>query len=518
MEKKSLGIYISPSEICISQVRIGADLKPDIEHLVKFPTGFAVREGMLRPLSLNSEFFDEKAAWVNTFIQEVKKVDWDYAPAVVTLSQQFAILRYFVMPSMEKRFWSKSIPLESKKYIPISFEEVIYDFNAVHLADPKKLGVLFGLTQRKSVEFILNTLKAAGLKLSAVETNSASLERLLAFADPKGHDSKGYVHFSGSSAIMLFSHGGFPVLYRETEVESAGTMTDRRRLDVKGAVQFVDRYVGGKDYSTLALSGDGVDSWIPSIEKEAAPIAVQLWDAAKACSLKDNDAASMFSVGAALKSFVPGRLKLDISGISTAAMLEKQAQNYVLRVTAVLGGFLLLLSLMNEVRLLAVNSKISALQSQVLNVPELEGNDNDAIRAKIDVMNKNIKMFASLRSDADSLAPKLAAIADRITPDLWVTDIQYLNPISISEAQGASKELKISGETMLKGETRMRAVDAFSKSLKTAAEFKIFTPPLGGVEYTIEPDSPDSEAMGFSPGPSIQKAGVFSIICTSKKK
>ena len=62
-----LGIYISPKEICISQVKLDKDLRPDPEHLVKFPTGFPVKEGMLRPLSLNNEFFSEKAPWITPF-------------------------------------------------------------------------------------------------------------------------------------------------------------------------------------------------------------------------------------------------------------------------------------------------------------------------------------------------------------------------------------------------------------------------------------------------------------------
>ena len=241
--RNSLGIYISPKEISIAQVKIGKDSRPEAEHLIKFPTGFSVKEGMLRPLSLNHEFFSDKASWVTPFKQAVKSIGWDSSSAVVTLSPQFAILRYFVMPLVERRFWSKSIPLESKKYIPVSFEEVVYDFNAVPMDTSKKLGVLFGLTQRKSVEFVISTLKAAGLDLTAVEINSASMERLFGFTDQKDHDSKGYIHFSGNTTLMLFSHGGYPVLYRESESDSGGTMSERRRLDVKGAVQSAARII-----------------------------------------------------------------------------------------------------------------------------------------------------------------------------------------------------------------------------------------------------------------------------------
>ncbi|OGR41387.1 MAG: hypothetical protein A2X35_10275 [Elusimicrobia bacterium GWA2_61_42] len=516
--KNSLGIYISPKEITIAQVKIGKDLKPESEHLVKFPTGFTLKEGMLRPLSLNHDFFSEKASWITPFKQALKSVGWNSSSAVVTLSPQFAILRYFVMPLVERRFWSKSIPLESKKYIPVSFEEVVYDFNAVPIEDGKKLGVLFGLTQRKSVEFIMNTLKLDGLDLSAVEVNPVSMERLFGFVDQKGHDEKGYIHFSGSSTLMLFSHGGYPVLYRESESESGGTMSERKRLDVKGAVQFVDRYVGGKNYKAIALSGDGAQAWQPAAEKEAAPIAVEVWDSAKACSMKDNDASSLFAIGAALRERVPGKLKLDISGISTAASLEKEVQSYVWNITFILGGFMLLLSLISQARLFLINSELTTLRAKVTNAAEFEGNDADSSRAKIERIQTDVRLLSTLINDANPLAPKLSGIAEQIPPELWLADLQYTSPLSISDVQGGVTELKLVGETFLKGEAKLAAVEGFSRAMKAAPEFKLFTAPLGRIDSTTDSESLQTTAPTYGEAPTGPKPSGFSVMCVSKRK
>ena len=73
----TLGIFISPDEISIAQTKLLGNGKVEPEHLVKLPTGFQVKEGMQRPLSLNNDFFNEKAAWVNTFKTAVKKVGWN---------------------------------------------------------------------------------------------------------------------------------------------------------------------------------------------------------------------------------------------------------------------------------------------------------------------------------------------------------------------------------------------------------------------------------------------------------
>lgn len=517
--KNLLGIYISPKEICIAQAKIGKNSKPESEHLVKFPTGFEVKEGMLRPLSLNNDFFNEKASWIAPLKQAVKKVSWGSSSVVVTLSPQFSILRYFLMPSVERRFWSRSIPLESKKYIPVSFEEVVYDYNVVPADGGKKMGVLFGLTQRKSVEFIINTLKSAGLELAAVEINSVSMERLFGFTDQADHDAKGYIHFSGSTTLMLFSHGGYPVLYRETDTDASGTMSERRRLDVKGAVQFVDRYVGGKDYKHIMLSGDGSDVWKTLAEKEAAPIAVAVWDAAGACALKDNDSSALFAMGAALRGRAPGKMLLDISGISTAIGLEKQVQSYVWNITFILGGLLLVLSLLTQLRLSLVNSTVASLEAKVGNVSDLQGNDAEAIKTKITRLQDNVRILSALVSDTDTLAPKLSAIAERIPRELWLGELQYTNPFAVVESQGGSKDLRLNGETMLKGEVKIRVVDSFTKGLKAAPEFKIFYPPAGSIDATT--DSEGSSSVGVQVGVvegGFVKPSGFSIMCTSKRK
>ena len=514
---KHLGIYISPKEICFSQIRIGKDSRPEPEHLVKFPTDFPVKEGMMRPLSLNHDFFSEKAAWLSSFKQAVKKVSWDTTSVVVTLSPQFAILRYFVMPMIERRFWNKSIPLESKKYIPVSFEEVVYDFNPVPADGGKKLGVLFGLTQRKSVEFITETLKECGLTLAAVEITPVSMERMFGFLDAKEHDSKGYIHFSENSTYMLFSHGGYPVLYRETESEAGGTMSERKRLDVKGAMQFVDRYVGGKEYKAIAISGDGTDIWQPLTEKEAAPIPVQVWDPAGASSLKSNDAASLFASAAALRGRAPCPVSLDISGISTAAVLEKQVQNYVWMVTVVLGGLMLLLSLISQSRVLVLSSEITSLKAKGVNVPELDGMDAESIQKKISVLQTNSQILDGLVSDVDPIAPKLAAIADRISPDLWLTNVSYSNPFALSEVQSGAKELRLLGETYLHGERKLLLVDSFTKSLKAAPEFKSFSPPFGSIGNTTE-EGGQASVLGDVSGVPKKKTSGYTIICAFKRK
>jgi hypothetical protein len=76
--------------------------------------------------------------------------------------------------------------------------------------------------------------------------------------------------------------------------------------------------------------------------------------------------------------------------------------------------------------------------------------------------------------------------------------------------------MRLNGETFLRGEVKMRVVDAFSKSLKAAPEFKTYTPPFGGIDSTTE-EGARSSAPGDI-GVKARKSSGFSVMCTYKRK
>jgi Tfp pilus assembly protein PilN len=511
--KNPIGIYISPKEICLAQTRLTGSGGLEAEHLVHIPTEFKAKEGLLRPLALNNDFFNEKSVWGNALQDSIRKVDWNASSAVVTLSSHFAILRYFVMPAVDRRFWNKSIPIESRKYIPVSFDEVVYDFNTCILDGGKKLGVLFGLTQRKSVEFILNTLKAVNVEMAAVEISPCSVERLFSFLDPQDHATKGYIHFSGTTSHMLFSNAGFPVLYRETDYAAVSTLSESRRLDVKGAVQYVDRYIGRSDYQHLMLSGDGVEVWKP-IAMQESPIPVTIWDPARAAALKNNSSVSFFSMGASLRGRVKEKLSLDVSGIGASVRLEKQLQRYAWIITAGISGFLLLLSLVAQVRIAVMNANISSLSARLSSASELQNESSETISAKIEKLQTDANMLSNLASDINFLSVKLHAIADDIPGELWLKQIIYSDLFVVSELQGTSVELKLMGATALRrGEMQMLVVNRFRKALKSSPEFKVFSGADGVMEHSFS-DAPTGQGFGAE----ADNLSDFTIQCSRRRR
>ncbi len=511
--KDALGIYISPREIVIAQTGDQGNGKIQVEHLIKIPVEFEGSEKVQRPLVLNNNFFNEKAQWVNPFKQALKKTDWKSKKVVISLSSHFSILRYFVMPEVERRYWSKTIPLESKKYIPVSFDEVSFDYVVRPNPADKKLNVLFGMTNKKTVEFLLNLLKSVGLQLSSIESSACSIERLFSFINPK-HDSNAYVHFSQSISYLLFSNDGCPVLFRENDMEGASGMSERKRLDIKGAQQFVGRYLGQKAYSSVMLSGDNLDVW-KSIAEAESPIPIAQWEPAKLLNIKSNALSSLFSIGSSLKLNSKNKLPIDFSGISTAALLEKSVQSYVKTFAIVLSAVILAFTFFNQFQLYILSRQINKHYSVIGDVSQFQGMTADTVKSNTERLQQNLRILQNLVRDKDFLAPKLGLLAKVIPKYLWANEIYYANPLGSSEIQAGSKELRIVGETTLRGTSKSRHVEVFYKNIKESPEFKVYGPPNGSIELGM--DAGAADRIGVEDAGKVRSSG-FTIQCSVKKQ
>ncbi len=502
----ALGIYISPNEISIAQVNCRGNGKIHIEHLIKIPVEFEAFGRVQRPLALNNDFFNEKARWINQFKQALKQVDWKSKKVVITLSSHFSILRYFVMPVVERRYWLKTIPLESKKYIPVSFDEVAYDFVVRPDATGKKLNVLFGMTNKKTIEFLLNLLKSLGMELSSIESSACSIERLFYFLN-SAHDNNAYVHFSGSVSYMIFSNAGCPVLFRESDMKGISGLSERKRLDIKGAQQFVGRYLGAKAYSTLLLSGDNLEVW-KSVAEVESPIPVSQWEPSKLLNLKSNALSSLFSIGSSLKLNSKNKLPIDFSGISTTALLKKNIQSHIKTVTIVLCAVILVFTLFNQLKLYVSTKRINEFYVVAGDVSEFQGMTADIVKNKTERFQQNSRMLQVLVQDKDVLAPKLEVIAETIPKYLWIDEILYTNLLGSLGIQSGSKELKIMGSTNLRGTLKSRFVENFHKSLKLSKEFHGYGSPSGSIEFNMDSRAAGDDEKNMSSG--------FAIYCAVK--
>ena len=513
-KKGFIGIYISPKEISIAEISLKGAGKFQPEHLVKFSTDFPRKDGAQRPLAQNADFFKSEAAWVGKFKSAVGKISWGASDVVVTLSENFAIFRYFSMPAINRKFWSKSIPLESKKYIPISFDNAAMDYDGFLSDGGKKLSVLFGISQKETVEFITTLMKDVGFKLYSIEINAVSLERLFSYIDAKEHFRHGYVHAADDATHILFSASGKPVIHKVYENE--GGMSERRRLDIKGAMQYVDRYTEGDGCNAIVLTGDYANILKDSVEKESSPLPIQTIDLEASCGTKDTSSAAMFAMGAALYGKFPSSLRMDISGISTTLRVNSEIQKIIYTIGGIVITILLLLILKGQAQLNSINSELSTYKTKTEN-SELNGSNSDEIRNQIDNMRSQSMSLAYVFQNNDFLAPKLSVFVDVIPKQLWLEKIEYTNPILFSRngetIDGTNlKMMKLTGGTYLSGEPRSQVTEGFLRDLKsTEQEFKVYMPPSGNMSLSVSAASKSRNGRQQQENGGVSK---FVIDCT----
>lgn len=512
--KKIIGICISSSSISFSQVSFSGG-KPSIKHFVKIPTNFESKEAMQRPLTMNNAFFDEKAPWVDLFKQALRKVSWGSKEVAVTLSNEFSITRYFTMPFVDRKFWSNSIPIESKKYIPLSFEEVSYHYAVEVQPEVKRMNVLFCLTKKKTVEFLISLLKAEGFAISSIESTPVSFERLFAAIDGE-HDKSAYIHFTKKASFMIFSSGRMPILFREINLGLSSQMSGRVSLDIKGALQFVSRCVGPAKYSQIKLSGDNLELWMKAAQRES-PVQVKTWDPQKIAGLRENELESIFSVGSALKNQFPEKNFIDVSSISTNMLIEKKILSHIKNLTMGLCAVILFFAFVNQFRAYLVSGKINSIYTNLGDAGELKGKDPSSIESETMKLEESARVFGDLLFDKTVLAPKLEAIADNIPSYLWVDTIYYVNPFSSGGIQSGNKEMTIRGLTSLKGNLRLKFVQNFTSALKKTEAFREFAAATGNMGFNIDAQTGANVEDEYEEAKKESSYG-FTISCDIKPK
>jgi type IV pilus assembly protein PilM len=102
----------------------------------------------------------------------------------VSIIESQAVTRLVEMPNLTDKELSSAINWEADKYIPLPLKEVNLQYKVVSrypAGDEKggKMDVLLVAAPKRVVEKYLLVVKDAGLKLSAIETESASLARAL---------------------------------------------------------------------------------------------------------------------------------------------------------------------------------------------------------------------------------------------------------------------------------------------------------------------------------------------------
>ncbi|HOX23197.1 MAG TPA: hypothetical protein PLL10_07015, partial [Elusimicrobiales bacterium] len=397
--KNCLGIYLSVEGAVISDVRQdGSSVR--VVRQVRVP--FAqVKRGSgetTRMSSLNAEFLDTETAWLEPLKKALSEGEWSSKKACVTLSSQFSVLRHFIMPMIAPRFRKQSVPFESKKYVPFPFEESFYDYYAYSVESTQpdqsrntKMGVLFALTNKKVTQALTSGFQKLGLEILALETAPVSVSRLLSVSGLKA-GPHALAHFNPSTACLIVSNSGVPVLFREVNFGDSQS-TERRRLDLKGSIEFVGKQFGGAvSVGEVSVSGENLELW-KNLVAEETKLPVSVWEPPKNAGLQEVEWGALSAAGAAASVMSDYPVDVDLRGKEKGDSDEKIAMMTLWIICGGLLGLVGAFCLMQQIKLHMLKKELVSEQSKTEIIQEFVGKKPEEINIQVEALKAKAKVL-----------------------------------------------------------------------------------------------------------------------------
>jgi hypothetical protein len=508
--KETIGIYIDINDIAISVATLNKD-KINVNKTVHVPTNFKP-EGIVKPLSLNNDFFSEKQSWVTAFKDAIKKSNLKSNSAVVSLSHDFSITRFFAMPYIDRKFWNKAIPIESKKYIPVSFDELGYDFYAYQMSDRSKIGVAFSVTQKKTTEFLVQQLKNLGIKLELVEPSAFAAIRFF-HTVTKVFEPSIFIYSSDDDIYTVLTYENIPIMFRCLSFSKSSSFSERRTLDLKGSILFAQRMIPNMDVKKVFVFEGIPELWIKNIEMDVGikPEVVKLSD--KIVS-PDFSFSTILSISSSIKNQTKEQYSIDISEIEKSKRFDKIVMKNISIIAGVISSLFLLSFLINTIRIHFISKDISQYMVQMPEVVEFKNLTADETNKKIEKMKKSRDIFNRILIKRDYVSSRLSDLADIIPKDLWIKEFIYSNPFMLNPDSGIQISLSMNGETLLTGDARTYYIEYFVKEIRKSKSFYICAPP-GKLDYKASNNDPQTYGS-YNKNDDISSAS-FSINCNFDK-
>jgi GTP-sensing pleiotropic transcriptional regulator CodY len=257
------------------------------------------------------------------------------------------------MPAIERRFWKSAVPVEAKKYIPIPFEALSYDYQCIPLppdaGNHSRQGTLIAVTQKQNLSNITAMLQGLGLTIAGMEIAPCSTLKLWQGLE-KGAASGSYcqVHFDGGNVRILVADKGFPVFFREVFLGEEANVADQRKLDLGGCITFAQKQLAVGALGQIIISGStaNLPAWKDAFSRELGlPVSIQ--DTAGMLGIKSGDWGGYSAIGASLRFRFPGAVTLDLGAVGRVTEDEKVVARDILIASGIVSLGLLLMGLYN---------------------------------------------------------------------------------------------------------------------------------------------------------------------------
>lgn len=526
-----LGLFLSPTTIFIAEVAVPGG-KPKVLHLVRLPVPGTDDSKVAKSLgSLNTEFLADHEKLGAILKKALTDIKWGSKHVMVSLSHHFGILRYFAMPAIDRRFWKTAIPAEAKKYVPIPFATLTYDFlvNDLGVGVDKKprQGTLFGVTHKQNLENLRKLTESLGLILVGTELAPCSVERLWDAVDP-GPVGIPYaqVHFDGGHVRVLISDNGLPIFFREIFLPSDATVMDRRKVDLAGCINFTKKQIGSRPPEKVRLSGliGDMGAWQQAFTQDLGR-QVDYQDTDKALGLKGGQWGGYAAVGSALRHLISTPLTLDLSTVGRISDEDRQAAKTILLISA-LAATLFLITGGFQFTMAGLKSReLSQMMNSGLILEEFQGKRANDIALMMNDMKKRVNAFGPLVRKRVPITYVHERIAELIPEAAWITHLAYTNPLGIGGGRSYKpRTLVIDGKVIDQSVSMEQDVAyQFADRLRKDKVFRKVFPSVEIEVVTAKKTRGGKSAKAFRSSEDsiknrLSNATKFKILCLSRKK
>jgi hypothetical protein len=432
-----LGLYLGPDVVYLSESHVVAE-KLVVDHMVRIPIP-SDGKGPGATATMNTDFLADPAKIAGLIRQSMSQLRWNSKNVRVTLSHHLGLLRYFAMPAVERRFLRSSVPLEAKKYIPIPFDVLSYDYSASPLPPDAggrpRIGILMTVTQKKNIANVQGLLALLGLNLVGLEVAPCSVMRLWQAADPQ-KDGSAYaqVHIDGGSVRVMIVDRGAPVFFREVFLGQDASLSDMRKIDLSGCLSFVQKQLGLAGVTRLRVSGNLPDlSGLADAFGVETGLSVSIQDTPKMLSLKSGDWGGYASLGASAQPPASVPPPLDMAAIARVSDEERRTARdiFIAGAAGVLffAGAGLLKSATYTYKARELHRYQKKLDPDV--ALSLSGLAPSAIDAELKDMQLQLDQLRGVIADSKQLkiSAVLKEIIDAMPEKLWISHLSITNDL-----------------------------------------------------------------------------------------
>lgn len=501
-----LGLYLSPETIYIAQTRLEkAGGRPVVEHLLRVPVpppeGAESKTGGLGATTLNTNFLGDNARLGALLKQSMEGVKWKSRYAMVTLSHHLGLLRYFTMPVIDRPFWKTAVPLEAKKYIPIPFDALTYDYQVIALpaeaGGKPRQGALIAVTQRKNLANIKILLEGLGLTLCGMEVAPCSVLRLWQGLEKEAEAGPySQVHFDGGSVRILMADKGVPMFFREVFLGPEASLADQRKVDLGNCLSFAQAQLGvGKLASVRVSGGEPVlAQWREAFAKETnLPVAVQ--ETASLLGVKKGDWGGYAAVGASLKFIGSRTMTLDMGGVGRVTDEERRVAKDILLLALVLSGVLAFVGLFREALYRVKARELSQYKRDVGVEAVFANRSGPEIEGMIRAMREQSEAVGVLGQEGVKVSGILREIVESLPEKAWLTLLDLNNPLQ--RADRLAPEMRLVGHAV--GASKQEEQDLYFQIVNNLRQGKVIKALFADVNGNFDHAKGEVDMTSLSP-------------------